>query len=245
MVSKDKDNLLSRLVLRPLASRLFLLFVVITLLIVLVLLVLYFSILSIDSSTLLESSLIVLNLISVYALVTISWFLFKIEQQRDKNQANIQQRHEWQSIINQLHELVDIVDEEIRRAYLPSQSSITLQINVGLNIISARKISRHYLPIESHLKKLDELMLSELERQKKANNRGTNGDQSSTRDQMAQDFQEERQRSVETIREKINKILDYLEKNNIKGAEQEFIDFSNEHYSLIINALNFFELYTV
>ena len=212
MVSKDKDNLLSRLVFRPIASRLFLLFVVLTLLIVLVLLVLYFSIPSIDSSTLLEFSLIVLNLISVYALVTISWFLFKIEQQRDKNQANIQQKREWQSVVNQLHGLVDIVDEEIRRSYLPSQSSVTPQINVGLNIISIRKISRHYIPIESHLKKLDELMLGGVERQKKANNRETNRDQSSARDQSAQDFQEERQRSVETIREKINRTLDYLEK---------------------------------
>ena len=244
MVSKYKENIPSKWMLRELAIRLLLLFVVITLLVILALIVLLFSIPSVDSSTIFEFSLIILNLISVYALVTISWFLFRIEQQRDKNQAKIQQRDEWQSIVNQLHELVDVVDEEIRRAYLPSQSSVTPQINVGLNIISTRKISRHYIPIKSHLAKLHELILDELGIPEKVKNRRTNRVQFTVRDQTFQDFQEERQISVEAIREKINNTLDYLEKNNIRSAELEFMDFSKEHYNLTISALNFYELYT-
>ena len=123
MTSGDKDNILSKWVLRALVSRVLHLFVILTLSTVLMLLVLLYSIPSIDFSDIFEFSLIFLNLITIYALITISWLLYKIERKRDKNRANIEQKHEWQSIVNQLHELVNVVDEEIKGAYLPSQSS--------------------------------------------------------------------------------------------------------------------------
>ena len=233
---------------RTLIHPLFLLFIIIALFAVIVVFFLLQLVPNLSVPDIVNFFIIFLNLIATYALTLVSLRLLKIEQKRDTTHADIEQKGEWRSIVNQLHERVIIINKEVGKIQFHSSA-----LSIGTYAI--RNISIHYLLIISDIEQLqDHKPKGEKETILEGKDRENDENETVEPSEKIQDVEEYAEEDIlelseeildraENAREILKIILENLEQDNIKLAEDNFKKFSEKHYELIAQALNSYDPY--